>query len=67
MIFFSDEKTFTVDPVCNKQNDCVVCFGNEDSDACCVSKTKHLASVMMLRIVASTGQKMPPIWFKARY
>ncbi|QQP38816.1 Uncharacterized protein FKW44_019503, partial [Caligus rogercresseyi] len=28
VVFFSDEKTFTVDPVYNKQNDRVICFGN---------------------------------------
>ncbi|QQP51100.1 Putative transposable element, partial [Caligus rogercresseyi] len=52
-----DRKTFTVDPVYNKQNDRVICFGN----------TKHPASVMMLGIVASTGDKMPPIWFPTGY
>ncbi|QQP39809.1 Putative transposable element [Caligus rogercresseyi] len=62
-----DRKTFTVDPVYNKQNDRVICFGNVSNVIRCVSKTKHPASVMMLGIVASTGDKMPPIWFPTGY
>ncbi|QQP52487.1 Putative transposable element [Caligus rogercresseyi] len=67
VVFFSDEKTFTVDPVYNKQNDRVICFGNVSNVIRSVSKTKHPASVMMLGIVASTGDKMPPIWFPTGY
>lgn len=67
VIFFSDEKTFTVDPVYNKQNDRVICFGDTSLAARNVSKTKHPASVMMLGIVASTGEKMPPVWFPTGY
>ena len=67
IIFFSDEKTFTVDPVINKQNNRVVCFEDTPSELRYVSRTKHPASVMMLGVVASTGQKMPPIWFDAGY
>ncbi|QQP48865.1 Uncharacterized protein FKW44_009318 [Caligus rogercresseyi] len=47
VVFFSDEKTFTVDPVYNKQNDRVICFGNVSNVIRSVSKTKHPASVMM--------------------
>eukprot|EP00095_Tigriopus_kingsejongensis_P001128 snap_masked-scaffold1099_size62903-processed-gene-0.6 protein:Tk01128 transcript:snap_masked-scaffold1099_size62903-processed-gene-0.6-mRNA-1 annotation:"kinesin-like protein kif3a isoform x2" len=54
VIFYSDEKTFTVDPVINKQNDRVICFGKEDYNIRNVSTTKHPASVMMLGVVAST-------------
>eukprot|EP00096_Caligus_rogercresseyi_P010004 TRINITY_DN3514_c0_g1_i1.p1 TRINITY_DN3514_c0_g1~~TRINITY_DN3514_c0_g1_i1.p1 ORF type:complete len:218 (-),score=41.98 TRINITY_DN3514_c0_g1_i1:566-1219(-) len=67
VIFFSDEKTFTVDPVINKQNDRVVCFNKEDYNIRNVTTTKHPASVMMLGIVASTGDKMAPIWFDTGY
>ncbi len=68
VIFFSDEKTFAVDPVYNTQNDRVVCFGNDDNEELhYVSKTKHPASVMMLGVVVSTGAKMPPVWFLTRY
>ena len=66
-LIFSDEKTFTVDPVINKQNDRVVSFGQDISDICCITTTKHPASVMMLSVVASNGQKMPPVWFKEGY
>ncbi len=67
ILFFSDEKTFTVDPVINKQNDHVVCFEDTPLEFRQVSKTKHLASVMMLGVVASTGDKMPPVWFPTGY
>ncbi|QQP53360.1 Putative transposable element, partial [Caligus rogercresseyi] len=50
-------KTFTVDPVYNKQNDRVICFGNVSNVIRSVSKTKHPASMMMLGIVASTGDQ----------
>ena len=48
IIFFSDEKTFTVDPVINKQNDRVVSFGQDISSHLHSSTTKHPASLMML-------------------
>ena len=67
IIFFSDEKTFTVDPVINKQNDRVVCFEDTRRELRHATRTKHPASVMMLGVVASTGQKMPPIWFDTGY
>lgn len=66
-VIFSDEKTFTVDPVINKQNDRVISFGRTPPNMRSVSKTKHPASVMMLGIVASTGDKMRPIWFPTGY
>lgn len=67
VLIFSDEKTFTVDPVINKQNDRVVSFGQDVSKVRYVSATKHPASVMMLGVVASNGEKMPPVWFKTGY
>lgn len=67
VIFFSDEKTFTVDPVVNKRTDRVVCFEDSPSELRHVTRTKHPASVMMLGVVASTGEKMPPVWFDAGY
>lgn len=60
VVIFSDEKTFTVDPVMNKQNDRVVSFGQDVSEYRYVSTTKHPATVMMLGVVASNGLKMPP-------
>ena len=67
VIFFSDEKTFTVDPAINKQNDRVVSFGQDISGVCYVSTTKRPASVMMLGVVASNGENMPPVWFRGGY
>ena len=67
MIFFSDEKSFTVDPMINKQNDRVVSFGQDISSHLHSSTTKHPASLMMLGVIASTGDKMPPVWFKTGY
>ena len=32
-----------------------------------VTTTKNPASVMMLGVVASNGEKIPPLWFKAGY
>ena len=63
IIIFSDGKTFTVNPVINKQNDCVVSFGQDVSEIRNVSTTKHPASVMMLGFVASKGEKMSSVWF----
>ena len=67
VIFFSDEKTFTVDPVINRQNDRVICFEDTPDELRYTSTTKHPASVMMLGVVASTGDKMPPVWFATGY
>ena len=67
VIIFSDEKTFTTDPVINKQNDRVVSFGQDISGICYVSTTKHPASAMMLGVVASNGEKMLSLWFKGGY
>lgn len=71
VIFFSDEKTFTVDPVFNRQNDrfiSVKSMNNAMEDPRqYVRKTKHPASVMMLGVVASTGEMSPPIFFPIGY
>ena len=67
IIIFSDEKTFTVDPVVNKQNERVVSFGKDISEVCNVSTAKHPASVMMLGVVTSNREKMPPVWLDVGY
>uniref|UniRef100_A0A0K2UAG9 Uncharacterized protein n=1 Tax=Lepeophtheirus salmonis TaxID=72036 RepID=A0A0K2UAG9_LEPSM len=61
--FFSYEKTLTVDPVYNKQNNLVVCIGKADNSIRTVTKTKNPASVVMFGVVASTGEKITPIGF----
>ena len=45
VFIISDEKTFTVDPVINKQNDRVISFGQDISDVRYVTTTKHPVSV----------------------
>ena len=67
IVFFSDEKTFVVDPVFNPQNDRWVRLGPASGDADTSSKylgrSKHPAGAMFLGAVASTGEVSPPIWF----
>ena len=62
--FFSDEETFNVDSSFNKQNDRVAMIGNDVSEHRRVSRTKHPSSIMMLGVVASNVEKMPPVWFE---
>ena len=67
IVIFSDEKTFTVDPVINKQHNQVICLEKSEYSIWNVTTMKHPASVMMLGIVASNGEKMPPVWFPVGY
>ena len=57
-LFFLVEKTFTIDPVMNKQN---------VSEVHNVYTTIYLASVMMLGVVSSNGEKMSSVWFHTGY
>ena len=59
---FSDKKIFTVDQAHNRRNDRWV--GKKGSKARPKFKTKHPASIMVLGIVASDGNKCPPIFIK---
>ena len=79
IIFFSDEKTFVVDPAFNPQNDRYIEFysdseedetaGDEAEDGDrrrsgrYMARSKHPAGAMFLGAVASTGETSPPIWF----
>lgn len=63
VIIFSDEKTWTVDPVRNRKNDRFIAFGKVDLSKRTVTTTKHPASIMSLGFVASNGQAMPLVWF----
>jgi hypothetical protein len=60
---FSDKKIFTVDQAYNRRNDRVIVDQGESATP--VSKTKHPASVMVLGVVASDGNKCPPIFVPA--
>ncbi len=66
VIIFSDEKTWTVNPVRNRRNDRYLCFGDVDESVRTLSTTKHPASVMSLGFMASNGIAAPLIWFPAR-
>ena len=61
VMLFSDKKNFPVDQAHNRRNDRVVI--PKGSTAPPIMKTKHPASVMVLGVVASDGQKMPPHFF----
>ena len=81
IVFFSDEKTFDVDPHHNAQNDRFVRFpGDDNSDSdegeggedvrrgqLYITKTKHPAAAMFLGVVASTGEVGPVIWWPGGY
>ena len=56
-----------MDLVINKQSDCVVGFDKDISDVHCVSTTKYPASAMMLGVMVSNREKMPPNWFDISY
>ena len=69
IIFFSDEKNFCVDPVCNSHYDWYICLEGSEVDedvpttAKFITKTKNPVSLMFLSAVASTGKALLPIWF----
>ena len=67
VIIFSDEKTWTVDPVQNCQNDRYLSFGDVDEAVCTLTTTKHPTSVMSLGFVASDGKAPPLHWFPTEY
>ena len=60
ILIFSDKKMWTVDEATGNKW-CVVQKGEE---AIPINQTKHPAGVMMLGVVGSDGQKMPPYFFK---
>ena len=56
-----------VDRVRNRRNDCYLSLGEVDESARTLSKTKHLASVMLPGFVASNVPVIPLIWFPFGY
>ena len=64
ILIFSDEKTFSVDPVFNKQIDRVVAFRKDVSEYSRVSTNKHLSAIMMLCVVESNREKMHRLWHR---
>ena len=61
VIIYADKKMFTVDQAYNRRNDRVVV--DVDAEVTPVMTTKHPAGVMMLGVIASDGEKMPPHFF----
>lgn len=59
--FFSDEKIFTVDPMHNRRNSRWIAA--DPSEVPSVTKTKHPAHVMVLGVISSEGDVMPPHFF----
>lgn len=60
--FFSDEKNFIQDRKVNRQNDRWLC--EDPADVPTVMHSKHPASVMVLGVVSSDGDVMPPHFFE---
>ena len=58
---YSDEKNWTVDQARNAQNDRYIAYTAKDVPP--INRTKHPAAAMMLGVVSSDGQRMPPFWF----
>lgn len=59
--FFSDEKNFVQDQKVNRRNDRWLCKGPDEVST--VMHTKFPASVMVLGVVSSEGDVMPPHFF----
>ncbi|UYV68049.1 hypothetical protein LAZ67_5002908 [Cordylochernes scorpioides] len=60
--FFSDEKNFDVDQKVNPRNDRWIC--KDPSEKPVVMHTKFPASVMVLGVISSEGDVMPPHFFE---
>ncbi|UYV71114.1 hypothetical protein LAZ67_8001791, partial [Cordylochernes scorpioides] len=60
--FFSDEKNFDVDQKVNPRNDRWIC--KDRSEIPVVMHTKFPASVMVLGVISSEGDVMPPHFFE---
>lgn len=58
---YSNKKIFTVDAVVNCLNNRFI--GESVKEVKGVNRTKHLAQVMVLGVVASDGKRMPPYFF----
>ena len=67
ILIFSNEKTFTVDPVFNKQNYRVARYRIDISEHCKVSTTVLSVSTTTLGVVSSNERKMPTVWFERGY
>jgi hypothetical protein len=62
LIFFSDEKNFSQDQKVNRKNNRWLCSSIEDVPI--IMSTKFPATVMVLGVVSSDGDVMPPYFFE---
>ena len=62
--FFSDEKIFTVDRVINRRNDRWI--SDDASKVVPAMRSKKPTSVMLLSVISSDGDIMPPHFFNVR-
>ncbi len=60
LVFFSDEKNWTLDRSCNSQ------LATDRADVLHIYTTKFLASVLTLGVICSNGNVMPPIFFNPK-
>ena len=73
IVFFSDEKTFTVSEAYNRRNDRYLAIVDSDGDVDIepgiryATSTKSPSSVMFLGAVALTWEVSPSVWFKVGY
>lgn len=68
IIFFTDEKVFTIDSTSNSRHDRYISKERPDNVPDNVKYTfrsKHPASVMVFGLVASDGKKMPPVFIQS--
>ena len=64
ILILSNENTFSVDRVFNKQNDRVVTIGTDAFEHRRLTANKHLVSILMLGIATSNVEKTPPVVFE---
>ena len=67
ILLFSDEKYFTVDPSSNNRTDRSITKKNArevPDDIRPIQKSKRPSQFMVFRIIASSGEKMPPFFLK---
>ncbi|QQP41915.1 Transposable element tcb2 transposase [Caligus rogercresseyi] len=62
--FFSDEKIFTIDASHNRRNDRWICLDADEVKP--FMKTKNPASNMVLAVISTEGDVMPPYFFQKK-
>ncbi|QQP31690.1 Transposable element tcb2 transposase [Caligus rogercresseyi] len=62
--FFSDDKLFTIDASHNRRNDRWICLDADEVKP--FMKTKNPASNMVLAVISTEGDVMPPYFFQKK-